>query len=78
MCLNKKTIYNCFVCVNFSYHIEYLAGEMTYWVKKLNISVCYNADMSCDVIAPVLTNTLLPRDLCPWNTEYLITGKQTL
>ncbi|XP_076086791.1 uncharacterized protein LOC143057371 [Mytilus galloprovincialis] len=55
------------------YFIEELAGSLTYLVS-LNISFCYNDGQPCNIIASVLENTLLPRDLCAWNTDYLIPG----
>jgi hypothetical protein len=42
----------------------------TYRVN-MNLTVCFEANGPCMIIAPVLINTILPKPVCNWKTGFI-------
>lgn len=42
----------------------------TYRVN-MNLTVCFESNGPCMIIAPVLTNTILPKPVCNWKTGFI-------
>ncbi|CAC5374575.1 unnamed protein product [Mytilus coruscus] len=52
--------------------IEYMVEDLaqTYRVN-MNLTVCMESSEPCDIIVPVLTDTVLPKPVCNWKTGFI-------
>ncbi|KAK3101942.1 hypothetical protein FSP39_007535 [Pinctada imbricata] len=55
--------------VDFTIHEMY--GQKYYRVD-MTTSVCFNASQSCDIVVPIFQNTLLPKSICSYDTDFYI------
>ncbi|XP_052071180.1 uncharacterized protein LOC127709616 [Mytilus californianus] len=59
-----------FGVVRLDYDIEDLRYKRQY-VVNLHLSVCFEATGPCTISIPVLTNTILPRSVCDWKSNFI-------
>ncbi|KAK3101936.1 hypothetical protein FSP39_007496 [Pinctada imbricata] len=55
--------------ISFTIHEMY--GQKYYRVD-MTTSVCFNASQSCDIVVPIFQNTLLPKSICSYDTDFYI------
>lgn len=61
----------------FSFTVENLYREGAYLLSA-NISQCYEANQDCAINHVLFTNSLLPKSVCNWSSDYKIASKLTI
>ncbi|XP_076076023.1 uncharacterized protein LOC143046845 [Mytilus galloprovincialis] len=59
-----------FGVIRLDYDIEDLRYKRQY-VVNLHLSVCFEVTQNCTISIPVLTNTILPKSVCDWKSNFI-------
>jgi hypothetical protein len=66
---NQWWWYNVF----FRYKIEDYPVERHYKIN-LNIKVCFNSTVECQIDMDIFTNAMIPKRQCQWDMDYSTSG----
>ncbi|VDH92137.1 Hypothetical predicted protein [Mytilus galloprovincialis] len=56
--------------VGLEFMIKDFPGERQFEVT-LNLSICFESNSPCEISVPILKNTILPKSICEWKSDFI-------
>ncbi|XP_076086925.1 uncharacterized protein LOC143057500 [Mytilus galloprovincialis] len=56
--------------VGLYFMIKDFPGERQFEVT-LDLSICFNSNSPCEISVPILKNTILPKSICEWKSDFI-------